>query len=334
MFWTGLTFISILLIAGLVYLLRRMPDASEPILIERGRREPRAVNLPGKTTVKVIVAAVAAVWVLVTFGSSFHQVDAGHVGVVYEFGAIVDQTTDGLVLTPPWREVRQANVQVQRHAFPRLTAASSETQNVYLAVTLNYEVSPGAVQELYREVGPNYFDKLIETRINQFFKDETVQYSAVDVTRKRDEIREAVAIRLAADLKPYSIAVVALLIDDISYSDEFERSIEQKQVASQDALREQERVKQKEFEAEQAAAVAKGEAEAQKLRAAGEGESLKLRAAGQAEANRLVRESLTPELIQYEAVQRLADNIQIALIPSGQGIILDPATLLGPVTRP
>jgi len=54
-----------------------------------------------------------------------------------------------------------------------------------------------------------------------------------------------------------------------------------------------------------------------------------VRAEGQAAANRLLAESLTPNVIQFEALQRLGDNIQIALIPSGQGIILDPTTLLG-----
>ena len=146
------------------------------------------------------------------------------------------------------------------------------------------------------------------------------QYTAIAITQKRDEIAAAVKARLSADLAPYSINVVALLLDNISYSDGFNQSIEEKQVATQNALRAQEQVKQKEFEALQAAAVAQGEAEA-----------LRIRAEGQAAANRTVSASLTPAIIQYEAVQRLADNVQIAFIPSGQGIIIDPSTFLAPV---
>jgi len=45
----------------------------------------------------------------------------------------------------------------------------------------------------------------------------------------------------------------------------------------------------------------------------------------------LLSESLTAEVIQFQALQKLADNIQIALLPSGQGLIIDPATLLKPL---
>jgi len=51
-------------------------------------------------------------------------------------------------------------------------------------------------------------------------------------------------------------------------------------------------------------------------------------AEAQAEANRLLAESLTPALIQFQALQKLADNVQIALLPAGQGIIIDPSTIL------
>lgn len=35
-------------------------------------------------------------------------------------------------------------------------------------------------------------------------------------------------------------------------------------------------------------------------------------------------------LIAYRAISALGDNVTIAFVPSGQGIILDPATLLTP----
>lgn len=248
---------------------------------------------------------------------SIHQVDAGHVGVVYSFGEITGQTGEGIVWTAPWKEVKKANVQIQSHKFENLSAASKETQDVYLTVTLNYSISPDAIQTLYRTVGPGYFDKLVESRVNQFFKDETVAYEAIVITQKRDELRESVKARLAKDLEPYSISVIDLLIDNISYSDAFNTSIEEKQVATQNALRAQEQVKQKQFEAEQAVAVAKGEADATITRAR-----------GQSEANNLINASLTPNVLQSLAIEKLSDNIQIALVPSGQGLILDPATIL------
>jgi prohibitin 2 len=256
--------------------------------------------------------------VLLTFAFSIEQIEAGNVGVVYQFGEIVDQRNDGIAFIAPWQTVRQESIRVQRARFERLTTFSEETQDVFITATLNYAVAEGAVQELFREVGPNWFDVLVEARVNNFFKSEVVKYATVDVAPNREDIRVAARNRLAQALEPYSVTVVDLLIDDIQFSDAFAASIEAKQIATQDALREEERVRQVEFEAQQALA-----------RADGEARSTIRNAEGQAEANRLLNESLTATVLQYLAIQRLSDNVTIALVPSGEGLLLDPSTLIG-----
>jgi regulator of protease activity HflC (stomatin/prohibitin superfamily) len=230
----------------------------------------------------------------------------------------VGQEPEGLQFIMPWQDMRIESVQVQRYRFENITAFSYETQDVFFVATLNYSVSPEAVQMLFRTVGPRWFDRLIEPRVLNFFKEETVKYQTVEVGPNRETIRQAVRTRLAQELAPFSIEINDLLIDNIEFSEAFKAAIEQKQIATQDALREQERVKQRQFEAQQQIELARGEAE-----------SIRVRAEGQAEANRLLGQSLTPEVIQFQALQKLGGNVQIALIPSGQGIILDPTTLLG-----
>lgn len=293
-------------------------------------RAARAAAQPGSperfrgTAIMAGGVALLAVWVGAhTALASIKPIEAGHVGVVYQFGEIVGQKAEGLQFIAPWQELRTANVRVQRHRFENVTAFSQETQDVFVVATVNYSISPSAVQTLYRNVGPNWFDILIEPRVNNFFKEETVKYQTVEVGPNREAIRSAVRDRLRSELLPFSIDINDLLIDNIDFSPEFKASIEQKQIAAQDALREQERVAQAEFEAEQEIARAQGEAGA--ILAVAEGQSA---------ANRLLAESLTPEVIQFQALQKLGDNIQIALIPSGQGIILDPTTLLGGATNP
>lgn len=89
-----------------------------------------------------------------TLVSSYNQVPAGQVGILYEFGAIVGQINEGPNFVAPWRGVRLANIQVQTHPFNKLAAFSSESQDVFVDATLNVKVSPKTVQELYRTVGP------------------------------------------------------------------------------------------------------------------------------------------------------------------------------------
>ncbi len=306
----------------------------------RSEGEPGSPEADRGLIIIVLATIVFVIWVGAhTALSALKQVEAGNVAVVYQFGEIIGQKGEGLQIIAPWQEIRTESIRVQRHQFANVSGFSSETQDVIITATVNYRVDPSAVQNLYRTVGVNWFDILVEPRINQYFKAETVKYSTVDVAPNRETIRTNVRDALARDLQNFSVTVEDLLIDNIDFTADFKRSIEEKQIAAQNALREGERIAQAQAEAVQneerakgeARAVeerAKGDAAAEIERARGNAEAILLRAQAQARANVLLDESLTPQVIQYLAVDKLAPNIDIALIPSGQNIIIDPAALL------
>ena len=246
-----------------------------------------------------------------TVVESFHAVRAGYVGVVYQFGNIVGQTEAGFVTTWPWQNVEEANVQVQRAQFPDLEAFTSETQDVFIVATMNYRVDPANIQNLYREVGANYFEKLIPTRVNQLFKDETVKYRAVNIAPNRERIRRSVRERLATELAKYSIQVEDLLVDNIKFSPEFTQAIEDKQIATQQAQAAQNRVREAKFKAQQVIEQAQGEAKAFLIK------------------NR----TLTPLVVQQNAIDKLNPNIEVLILPSGSNFLL-PAGLLAGRTGP
>ncbi|MCY4392528.1 MAG: SPFH domain-containing protein [Chloroflexi bacterium] len=306
----------------------------------RSEAEPGSPESDRGLIIIVLAVIVFVIWVGAhTALSALKQVEAGDVAVVYQFGEIIGQKGEGLQFVAPWQEIRTESIRVQRRQFSNVSGFSSETQDVVVTATVNYRVDPSAVQNLYRTVGVNWFDILVEPRINQYFKAETVKYSTVDIAPNRETIRKNVKDALAADLQNFSVTVEDLLIDNIDFNADFKRSIEEKQIAAQNALREGERIAQAQAEAVQneerakgeARAVeerAKGDAAAEIERARGNAEAILLRAEAQAQANVLLDESLTPQVIQYLAVDKLAPNIDIALIPSGQNIIIDPAALL------
>jgi regulator of protease activity HflC (stomatin/prohibitin superfamily) len=328
MTWFVLTFILGLVAVGLWLASRPLRETAAPpatadlshrdaALAAQAAREARLARGLG-TGLLWASLVVAGLIVFFTLLNIVHQVPVGHVGVVYQFGDIIGQTGSGIQVLPPWQDLQPASIQVQRHRFENINAFSKETQDVIVVASLNYSVSPTAIQSLYRNVGPNWFAVLIEPRIQNFFKEETVKYESVQIAPNRENLRAAVRNRLAEDLRQYSINVADLLIDNLDFKPEFKAAIEEKQIATQNALREQERVAQRRNEAEQRIEEARGEAE-----------STRIRAQGQAEANRLLGQSLTPEVIQFQALQKLGDKLQIAILPSGQGVIIDPAQLLG-----
>ena len=259
----------------------------------------------------VKLAAVGVFLLLLVFAKPFVIVRAGTVGVVYSFGSIVGQVDEGFHLVWPWWFVTHTDIKVQRAVLSKLQSFSAETQDVFVKASLNYQVSPKAVQTLFRTVGPDYFHVLIEPRVAQNFKDETVKFKSVDIAPNRESIRQAVRQRLEKELSPYSIHIVDLLLDDVDFSPAFKQSIENKQIATQKALEQEQLVSAAKFAAQQRVETEKGEGEAKLARAEKE-----------AVANQRLSASLTPLLVQHEMIQKLSDKIQLMVVPQGGNMLL------------
>lgn len=270
------------------------------------------LSFPYGRHLNTISKVVLVLWIgLGSFMASVHQIPTGNTGIVYEFGAIKSQVPEGLQFVAPWRSVRIANIQVQSHKFEKLVAFSQETQEVFVDATLNIRISPSAIQRLYREVGPDYFKIIVSPRVLQNFKDETVKYKSVDIAPHREDVRQEVRRRLEGELSSYSIEVTDLLLDNIDFNQNFKNAIEAKQIATQNALEEEQKVVMVRHQAEQALEKAQGE-----------GNAIFAIAERQAAANTKLAESLSPELIQYTMVQKLSDKIEVMLLPTGQNFIL------------
>lgn len=265
----------------------------------------------GSTIRSVARVVILLALALVTIFNSFNQVPAGHVGIVYSFGGIVGQKGEGAQWVLPWRDVVSASVQVQGHKFDKLDSFSQETQDVFVAATINIQVLPKDIQNLYREVGKSYFDVLVRPRVLQAFKDETVKYASVKIAPNREGIRKEVRERLTKELQAHSIAVQDLLVDDISFTEKFQNAIEEKQAQTQLALAEREKVAGEKAKADQAVETAKGRAA-----------SVLLEAEKQAEAIAKLNASITPAYTQYLFASKLAPNVSVMMVPSGQQFIM------------
>jgi len=148
-----------------------------------------------------------------------------------------------------------------------------------------------------------------------------VKFAAVDIAPHREDIRRAVGERLRSELAPRSIIVEDVLLDDINFDDAFERAILNKQVATQEALAEFQRIASEKNKASQMIEQARGTAQ-----------SVLINATAQAEANIALSKSITPELVQYQMVTKLSPNVATIMMPTGAPFILDGKNLLPPAT--
>lgn len=258
---------------------------------------------------------ITAVLFLVMLGSfGLVQISAGHVGVVSSFGSVQeDELYPGLhFVTPIINNVTQVDTRVRAVRIEGYTAASKEQQDLFLNMTLNYHVIPDRASNIIQQLGTDFEQKIVTPRLLDIPKSVTDNYPTTIVLNSRDEIREKSIALLSAAIEPYGLVVDSINLENFGYSPEYNASIEQKQIEEQKVQTERQILAQQEIQAEQAVVRAEGEANARIAEARGE-----------AEANRLLAESLSAPLLQWQAIQRLQDNINIALVPSDGGFILD-----------
>lgn len=239
-------------------------------------------------------------WLILTAAFSVHGVGTKKVGLVYNFaGVLSDETkSPGIVWTPPWSHIRTADVGIQREDFvlgPENAAVSKDQQPIYADLSLNYQVLPAQIVRLYKNVGSQWKQTLLDSRVLQDFKEVTATFTAAEITTKRDELRKETVERLQKELQPYDIGVTGFFVKNLGYTHEYRAAINAKNVQVQKALQAQAKILQSEAEAKQAIAVAEGKAK----------------------ANRLQSASLTPQVLMQHAIESINPKVAIIYCPTG-----------------
>jgi regulator of protease activity HflC (stomatin/prohibitin superfamily) len=246
-----------------------------------------------------LVAGV--VWLIVTVVLSVHTVGQLQVGLGYSFsGTITGQTGHGVVWLAPWDNLQTENIGVQREDFVLDTsnsAVSSDQQEIFADLSLNYKVDPQHVLSLYKTVGPGWKAILLDSRVLQDFKEVTSTFTAEQITTKREQLRQLTKSRLTAELARYDITVVDFFVKNLSYTNSYQQAINAKNQQVQQALQAHAKVAQAQAEAAQTIATAQGQAEAIRLK----GAALKD----------------NPAVLQLEAIDKLSPNASV-IICTGQ----------------
>jgi regulator of protease activity HflC (stomatin/prohibitin superfamily) len=136
---------------------------------------------------------------------------------------------------------------------------------VKIEAALNYHPVPEKVAELYKTVGEQYMQRIVDPSMQETIKAVVAQYTAEELVTKRELVRVAIGKLLTEKLDPHGIRVEAFNIVDFDFSGAFNAAIEAKVTAEQQALAAKNKLAQVEFEAQQKVAEAKGKAEAMRV---------------------------------------------------------------------
>jgi regulator of protease activity HflC (stomatin/prohibitin superfamily) len=204
-----------------------------------------------------------------------------------------------------------------------IQARTKDGQQVYIDASVIYKADPAQIVQLHINWQNRYEDDVVRPVSRAAIRNAVSQYGVEElVSTKRAELEQTVREEIKTKLKENNILMEDFLLRNIRFSDEYAKAVEQKQVAEQQAQQAKFVVESKKQEAEQARQVAQGQADAAVISAQGAAQSRLIQAKAEAEANQLLSQSLTPTLLQYQYILKLAPGVQTIFIPSGNQFIL------------
>ncbi len=218
-----------------------------------------------------------------------------------------------------------------------ITARTSDGQELSIDASVIFQINPADVASIHIQWQNRYTDGLIRPMSRGIIRDVISQYGVEEViTGKRDEMVSEINTRMAAKLKENGLVLLDFLLRNITFSTEYAASVEQKQIAEQQAQQAKLVVESKKQEAEQARQTAQGQADAAVIKAKGDADARIIQANAEAEALAAIAKAIqdNPQLIQYLYVNKLSPSIQTMLVPANSPYLLPLPSMTTPTEVP
>lgn len=221
-----------------------------------------------RTMAKLIMGGVGLFIAIIVITAIFPVtiIGAGERGVVFNNTSGVEDIilSEGMHFRIPLvQNVRTVSVRVQKDEADA-TAGTNDLQTATIKTVVNWRMDASKVNKIYQEIGDEdaVLDSIVRPRVAEVVKAAGAKYSAEEMLTRRSELKADIDAKLREDLAKYNIILDDVTLADIDFSQDFNAAIERKATAEQDALAEENKLKQVEFQAQQRIEQAKAEAEA------------------------------------------------------------------------
>jgi regulator of protease activity HflC (stomatin/prohibitin superfamily) len=260
-----------------------------------------------------IAGAIISGLLFIFIPFSIRQIDAGQVAVVKKWGEAKEVRGAGMHFDF-WisTSYEKYDIKVQQ-AMIETQAYSSDGQTMDIELVIQYQIQADKAIEIYKNYGElEMLENKIETVSTEKMKSVLSQKSAMVIIETRatvsPDVEEAIMNAITED---YYVNITSVVLTDISFTDTFEKVIEDKMVAEQQKLQAQYEKEKAIIQAEQELEVAKKQAEAQLEKAKKEAESELVLAQAEADALEIVQtawEAISPEVRQIMLQEMAIEN--------------------------
>src|ERR687883_146261 len=245
---------------------------------------------------KILAGIVTFIIIILIMSESVVVVQAGHRAVVLYVGAVENRVLgEGLHFIVPFAEqVIQLEVRTLKFQADA-SAASNDLQEVATVIALNYHIDPSKANIVYQQLGADYTNRIIASTIQESVKASVAKFNAEQLVTNRETAKATIAQAISRTLSARNILVETVFITDFKFSQAFASQIEQKVVAFQKYLTEQNNLRAVQVVANQTVVQAQAQARSNVARAEGESQAIKV-------ITEQLRQS--PQYLQWQSINR------------------------------
>ena len=255
----------------------------------------------------LIIIAVIAIVLLGLTVSAWRSIAPGYVGIVFDKA---NHNVTAGALEPGWafinpftQAIQQYPITIQTYSMVQkgtegqttgddsIKVQSNEGQQLNLDIVIQYQVIKEEAGALYQDWGGADITTVQDQAVRQYTRSQVPvvasKYTWEEITSsKRAQIVDEISQVLTAELAKRHLRLISMGVREVHLPQSLQTALDQKIQAQQDV------------------AEATGRANALKAQAEGEASATLTRAEAQAKANIQLAQSLTPELIRYQQLQR------------------------------
>ena len=256
-----------------------------------------------KRIIALVVIIVVAIALVSTFGGATATVPAGYKGILLNFGSVAGTLDPGFHwISPIGQSVVLVSTQTQS-AQADENAASSDLQEITTSVTVNYQIDPAFVKEVYTALRDQYQTRVIIPAMQDGLKASTAKYQASELITRREDAKNSFQDLLQQKLNQYHIIVTSVSITNFRFSDQFQSAVDAKVTAEQNALAAQNQLAVVQFSAQQQVIQAQAAANATITKANGDASAKIIGAEAQAQLQALLNQNMTQAYLSYLYLQ-------------------------------
>lgn len=268
---------------------------------------------------------LALIGITIVFGS-WYTIDQTERGVLLRNGAYIETVQAGLHFKWPWIDaVYKLDMQTHTHQWgggnSRFEAYSADQQPANLRVSVTLHVAPDKVNEIYSRFRGDLeaaITRLISPHVNEKVKSVFGQYTAARAITERPKLNADAtsALNEAIAYDPVFI-IESVQIEDISFSADYIKSVEQRMMAEIEVTRQTQNLAQERIKAQIAVTQAQAIADSTLAKAKAEAESTVLRGDAEAKAIKARGDALAanPALVNLVQAEKWDGKLPTTMLP-------------------